>query len=155
MNVNEIASELRNESKTNKRKTKEWSIKQLNQFRNWLETEVEPFSNICKDQNKFAINEIPDIKKKIECSLSLIDAEIEVNDENANNSDPASYIVVIIVGSVYPLKSWLFALINAITSGSCALVHFNLSEDYADFTLIENLFKRDDLDKVRSFLIIF
>ena len=85
----------------------------------------------------------------------MIDSEKEVNVQNADNNHQASFVVVIIVGSVYPLKSWLFALINAITSGSCVLVQFNLSENYVDFTLIENLFKRDDLDKVRSFLIIF
>ena len=152
MGVNEIAAELRDQ--TNTRKSKEQRCKALNQLEKWLQTEVEP--DFCKQQNdihtKFKINEIDGIKKQIKCSLSLIDSEVDVNVENASINHQASFLVVIIVGAVYPLKSWLFALINAITSGSCVLVQFDLSGDFADLTLIENLFKPNYFDEVRSFL---
>ena len=152
MNVNDTAAELRDEFKKNTTTSKEWRLNQLNKLKNWLDIEVETYNNSGKDQNENHLkeNEISCIKKLIECSLSLIDFEKEVKVQNGNNNHQATAIAVIIARSVCPLKSWLFALINAITNGSCVLVQFELSQDYADFILFENLFK-NYLDKVRSF----
>ena len=53
------AAELKHESKKNTKKNKEWRCTQLKQLKNQLETEVENYNNICKDQNlKKFINEI-------------------------------------------------------------------------------------------------
>jgi hypothetical protein len=51
---------------------------------------------------------------------------INVTDNKKLIDYQTSDVVIIIARAVYPLKNWVLALINAITSGSCILVKFDV-----------------------------
>jgi hypothetical protein len=55
-------------------------------------------------------------------------SEVNINvTDNKNLIDyQTSDVVIIIARAVYLLKNWVLALINAITSGSCILVKFDV-----------------------------